>query len=669
MAKKEKKFSAGEVIYKQGEPCTHVYTIVEGRAEMFYEINGNARVLGKKTEDDILGANSVLEGTYDTSARAETDLTVFVQTSDEYISQLQKSGELSPGAEEKDTDFTFDTGDDDGGDDFDFDFGGGFGNDDEEEFPSSSRSGRRRSTALSGFSFGDDEEEEGEKNSKKALVKVEKKIAPPVAVKPKILPAEIKRSPITEWFMEGRAEPLAFGPVLLLASFEGDDGGGYRDMVYDILKQVPNLQVRAVNGVINDENVSRAALQMRSWMKQHEADIGLYAKLDNAGRVLEFHTVRSHISSDIGPSLFGPGSRFFLPVDMKHEHKTLLKVFTVSEILPTRLEHEQLLRLFLPVVLTETDTFGTTPMVGLSTEEQAVNLACYANALSLVGAYNPQENTYLRTASVYEAALKLLPPYAPEYVFINRQVGLIHQVLGEKMEDAETLKKAEETFSKATEVLSKSRQPEAWGDLKIRIGNVRQKIAVMTGGGDDFALAMNAYREALGVLKASTHTEKWADAMNGLARTMQVFGAHSTKTTLLEKSIELYEKELEILDRDLFPKAWASACNNLASALFLLFDKKNDPALIQKAVGVFSDALAVYDKLGARKMATIASSNLKRAEKVLSETEKTLEQKTNWLEDILEEAEPGEQPLETPEGEEEPLVFERIAVFEELEDE
>ena len=39
MPKKEKTFSAGEVIFKQGEPCQTVYTILDGKAEL-YEDDG-----------------------------------------------------------------------------------------------------------------------------------------------------------------------------------------------------------------------------------------------------------------------------------------------------------------------------------------------------------------------------------------------------------------------------------------------------------------------------------------------------------------------------------------------------------------------------------------------------------------------------------------------------
>ena len=104
---------------------------------------------------------------------------------------------------------------------------------------------------------------------------------------------------------------------------------------------------------------------------------------------------------------------------------------------------------------------------------------------------------------------------------------------------------------------------------------------------------------------------------------------------------------------------WASASNNLASALFMLFEKTDNSDLLRRAVDVFSGALAVYNRMGADRMAAVANNNLHRAEKTLSKLERELEEKKNWLDDILEEA-----PVE-----EEPLVFEKIAVFEELDDE
>ena len=113
---------------------------------------------------------------------------------------------------------------------------------------------------------------------------------------------------------------------------------------------------------------------------------------------------------------------------------------------------------------------------------------------------------------------------------------------------------------------------------------------------------------------------------------------------------------------------WGRACNNLASALFLLSDREGGKAdLLRRAVEVFSDALRVYDKTGAKQMAVVADNNLKRAEKVLKETEKELEKNKNWLDDILSDSSE-KQEKNTPVSEEQPLVFERIAVFEELDD-
>ena len=199
MPKKEITFSAGDVLFKQGDPCTSVYTIVSGKAELFYEINGKARVLGRKGEDDLLGANSVLEGAYDTAARAVTDLTVTVQTADEYIERLQRSGELSPsaGAPAK-VSASFDDGDDD-------DFSFSFGDDEEEEEKPARRSGRSprsvasrrgRSTAVMRPDRPDEEDKTAAvKEKSSALVHVEKpkSAVASVVLKPVVLPAEIKK--------------------------------------------------------------------------------------------------------------------------------------------------------------------------------------------------------------------------------------------------------------------------------------------------------------------------------------------------------------------------------------------------------------------------------------------------------------------------------------------
>lgn len=669
MPKKEKKFSAGEVIFKQGEPCRFVYTILEGRVEMYYEVSGKARVLATKTEDDMLGANCVLDGAYDTSARAVNNVVLSVQGADEYIAKLQRSGELSPisgthvssdaqeSGEDEDSEFNFD---------FDADFSEESSSSDFEAPPVSAvRRPTGRALSLSknrGGAYGEEREEKSEP-PQQAVVKVERRHSLPQTPKserPRILPADIKRTPIREWLLEGMVEePPSYGSVVLMASVAGDESSSCRDLIYDVLRRVPDLKIKVVDEAVTDTNPQRAAMKMRSWMKQHSADVGIYATLDAAGRLMEFHAVRAALSNDPRSSFLKAGSRFYLPVDMKEEHRALLKIFTIAAIVPTRLEHEQLLRLFLPPAVQEVFSYAIKPMVGLNAEEQAANLAYFGTVVSLAGVLKPTGEDRARASEAYEAALNLMPPTAPEYVFVNRQLGLLHQIAAEKKQDIQGLKKAEETFVAAVSSVSPSVQPETWGDLKIRIGNVRQKIASRTGNGEDFASAMTAYREALGRLKPSVHIEKWADAVNGLARTMQEFGAHSPKTTLLEKSVELYERELSVIDKDRFPMLWASASNNLASALFMLFEKTDNSDLLRRAVEVFSGALAVYNRMGADRMAAVANNNLHHAEKTLSKLERELEEKKNWLDDILEEA-----PVE-----EEPLVFEKIAVFEELDDE
>ncbi|MBR1777930.1 MAG: cyclic nucleotide-binding domain-containing protein [Alphaproteobacteria bacterium] len=666
MPKKEKTFSAGEVIFKQGEPCQTVYTILNGKAELFYEINGKARILGRKGEDDLLGADAVLEGAYATSARAVTALTVALQSADEYIAQLQRSGELSPSAKPKTkVSDPFEAEEED--DEFDFSFGDDGDDEEEVEKPKLPvRSGRRSSIVSSSRRKNGKEDEEQEEKPASALVKVEKPLPViPAVQKPVILPAEIRKFPIKQWLSEGTDEGLAFGPVVLLASVDRD-AGDIRDGIYQTLRQIPNLQVKAVDTAVTDSNIQRGAMQVRSWLEQHNADVGLYAVLDNAGRILEFHTVRPARQADT--SLFPAGSRFFLPVQMTDEQKTLLKIFTICAMPPTRLEHEQLLRLFLPTLLNEVAAYASAPMTGLTAEEQGVNLTAFANVLSWTSLIIPDENRQHQAMTIYETALTLLPPYAPEYVFVNRQVGLLRQIEAEHSDNIETFRAAEETFKKGLEALSEKHQPEAYSDLKQRIGSVRQKIALQTGEGEDFAAAMTAYRDALKPLSPHAHTERWADAVNGLARTMQLFSSYSTKTTLLKKAVELYERELAVLDKDEQPMLWGRASNNLASALFLLADREGGRTdLLRRAVEVFSDALQIYDRAGAKQMAVVADNNLKRAEKVLKQTEKELEKNKSWLDDILNDS-ADKQTESGAVSDEEPLTFERIAVFEELDD-
>ena len=185
MAKKEKIFSAGELLFRQGEPCKNVYTILDGQAELFVETNGRERIAGRKRADDVLGADDVLNGVYSASARAVGELTVQVATADEYIAKRQRTGALSP----KDDNFAFDD-DDDG---FDFD------SDDNDDFNFDKPVGKPASRATN---LPNDEDEPPKKQ---ALVKVERPRAPAVKVvdKPVVLHAEPKHSALADWLKEG----------------------------------------------------------------------------------------------------------------------------------------------------------------------------------------------------------------------------------------------------------------------------------------------------------------------------------------------------------------------------------------------------------------------------------------------------------------------------------
>lgn len=650
MSKKEKKFSKGEILFKKGETCENIFTIEEGKVDLFDSPTGTGRRIGSKTVNQILGEDDLLnEGFYSKTAKALTDVIVEVQSREEFILNKQKKGALAP---------TFD-------DEFNLNFDSNDGDFDLNDFTEESVSPVKNKRKQ--LSKNESKNEVQVKHSdNQALVKVEPlhRTVQPLKNSPIILSADAKKSSLTQWFQENQNKiPVAFGPILLLAQIDGDTDNKIVLSLYEILKTIPNLQVHLIDKPILDVGYERARLQMLSWIDQYEADFGLYAQPDNAGRILEFHIVNTGVQKQT----YNIGTRFFMPISMDETQQKLFQAFCVSTMVPRRLEQEQILRLFLPNLLNSLIPYAQKPMIGLSSEEQGVNLVCFANALSLIGLSGYMESKTSIAFEIYKEAIKLLPIYAPEYVFVTRQVGLLQQIEGEKNRDLSSLKDAENTFLKALSVISGKMQPDVFADLNLRVGNVRQNIAIQSGNGQDFANAIKSYKDALGTFSPQKNLEKWADAMNGLAKTLQIFSSYSTKTTLLSKSIEIYERELSALNKEANSILWARTANNLASALFALFEKENhDISILRRAVDVFSEALAVYDNLGQPKMAEVAQKNLKKAEFILKRTEKEFEENKNWLDDIVQNDYNEDKSAEK--NEEEPLTFERIAVFEELDE-
>lgn len=673
MPKKEITFEAGDVLFKKGDICEFVYVVVDGAAEQFYEIRGKARPLKEEGKGSVLGKNGALDGVYDTSVRAKRKLTVERMTRDEYIAELQKTGELTPKAEPASDDvFSAD-------DSFGFDFAADADVDEPPKKerprrPSSSRRTPGASKTRGDFSadgdfnfssFDDDSASPvatSRAHGKNELVKVGRAVphVPAVVRAPEIVRVDLKRSGLKQWLEEAGNAPVLYGTTFLVAAVDGDSDGSVVRDVFDALSALPDVRVKLADKPVFETDARRGVLQMRAWMKKFDADAGLYARFDAAGRVLEFRTARlndAEDAQDVG------GSRFFLPVQMSDSQKEMLRVFALCALTPTRLEHERLLSLYLPEALKRIFGQASAPQVSLNAEEQSADLCCFADALALAGYYAPSFELALKAREIYQKALDLMPPHAPEYVFLNRQLGLMNRIDGEKNNDVEALKKSQELFENALSAVSEKRQAAQWGDLKAKIGAVRARIAESTGKGEDFTAAIQAYRDSLNVVKPHVDLEKWAESMNGLAKSIQLFGMYSTKTTLLDRAVKIYEKELSVLDRDKMPHAFAAASNNLASALFALFDRKNDTALLKRAVEVFADALAMYDKVGNAKKAQVAQVNLKLAQNLLDSTEKELESRKNWLDDLLEQT-PDAGVFDSDGG----LHFEKIAEFEDLSD-
>ncbi|MCQ2914169.1 MAG: cyclic nucleotide-binding domain-containing protein [Alphaproteobacteria bacterium] len=683
MSKKEKRFSAGQILFNQGKPCQYVYNLIMGQVELFTIKNGKEVVIRTVDKDESFGNEDALSGVYGYSARAKSTTLVIEQPTREYISELEQHGQLAPSKKNENVQES-------ALDDFNFDIETKA---EPERRPRPIRSGRdgarppRRGLGRSedkiednSFDFSDSDSNSNKpivSSNNSPLVKVNEKfsIAPApntiVDLKPQHFKTEIKNPTLARWFRDGsKKENVTYGPVLLLASIERDINGDIVNHIYSILRQVPNLQVKIVDKYISDPSYSRASLQMQSWLEMHEADFGMYATLDNAGRILEIYLVNPTYNNK--EKFY---TRFFLPVDMDDKCNALLKAFTVSVINPTRLEAEQIVRFYLPNSVKEISSYAGEPLVGLNPEDAAVNMVVYANILSMLTIYGWIENKYDEAYKVYKKAIDKLPIFTSEYVFARRQLGLMCQLNAEQNQNVENYIEAEHCFSAALKTVSRHKQPDLYGDLNLRVGKVRQQIASYSGKGTDFADAMQSYRDALTVLRVYKDVEKWADAVNGLAKTMQIFSSYSSKTILLSKSIELYEMEINLIDKEKYPLLWARASNNLASALFLLSDRENqNPSLLRRAVEAFSNALSVYENEGAEKMADITQRNLKRAELSLKDVESELEKKENWFDDLIEDLNNKEKTTEevkedAEEKPEEPLVFEKITVFDELDEE
>jgi serine/threonine-protein kinase len=86
-------FSAGEIVYRQGDDAEEAFVIMDGQCEAFHDEDGEREVLRRLGPSDILGEVALLSGgTRAATVQASCDMTVRVVTRSSLARELERNG-------------------------------------------------------------------------------------------------------------------------------------------------------------------------------------------------------------------------------------------------------------------------------------------------------------------------------------------------------------------------------------------------------------------------------------------------------------------------------------------------------------------------------------------------------------------------------------------------
>lgn len=425
--------------------------------------------------------------------------------------------------------------------------------------------------------------------------------------------------------------------VLILVGKVHDD---YEDMqhgmIVEALSEIPGVRVESVDRDLarmvpgladssptgpNDESLARATREGRRWLSEHNADVLVWAFVDEAGRSLQLRFVALASSPGERPGRFRPFHALTVPVDFYTEWTPLIRSVVLAAVDPRSIAQGRILRSALPSMASSGRTLGLEPSMAMESHEQASILSCYGNTSAIAAQLTGDRTWYHTAIEAWQGAIDHTPDEDKRALgHLHQQLGLTLQIVAERNNDLDTLKDTAAAYRKALIHLSRRHHPVDWGMMKYRLGGVLYKIDMAEGDDGILREAIQACQAARQVFDKYAHPIRWSEIMNMLAQILQVYGDNVRSVPVLQHSVRSCVAALQVRTPDTAPLQWAAIQNTLGSALFLLAKHTGEWEYMRQSSEAFRAALTVYGEHGAGRMAMVTERNLGRAERQMKDT-------------------------------------------------
>jgi len=424
--------------------------------------------------------------------------------------------------------------------------------------------------------------------------------------------------------------------VLILVSKVHED---YEDMqhgmIVEALSEIPGVRCLAVDRDLariipgladssetgpSDDVLRRATKEGRRWLAETNADVLVWAYVDETGRSIQLRFVAPASSPGERPGHFRPFHTLTVPVDFYTEWVALIRAVTLSAVDPRSLAQARILRSALPSMASSSRSVGLEPSMAMDNHEQASILSCYGNTAAITAQLSGDRTWFHTAIEAWRGAIERTPSDDQRAIgHLHQQLGLTLQLVAERNNDIETLKDTAAAYRKALVHISRRLQPYDWGMMKYRLGGVLYKIDMAEGNDDVLREAIHACQAARDVFDKYAHPIRWSEIMNTLAQILQVYGDNVRSVPVLQHSVRSCVSALHVRTPDTAPLQWAAIQNTLGSALFLLAKHTGEWEYMRQSSEAFRAALTVYGEHGANRMANVTERNLLRAEKQIKD--------------------------------------------------
>lgn len=408
-----------------------------------------------------------------------------------------------------------------------------------------------------------------------------------------------------------------------------------RHVVQSLAKR-PGIKVKASKNIPEidpdlhpDDRLMKVHEHALGAMASSYSDLIIYADIPSPGTTLHLRFFSAILDDDDRPGFSLPSSVLTLPVDFEPELAELL----LAVALAATGAAEESKRVRLGQALSET-LYAAMPAVqnlpqDLTTRERASIQMCYGNAIATLAYQRGTAELYQVAVQTYRAALEHLSrdDNPVDWALTQKHLGASLQAIADRSDDEQTLSQAAEALEAALEAFRPDTYPLQWASAQNRLGVVLYRLDLKTGDAQTLKNSLNAFQAALHVFNRADHPDRWADVMNNFAQAAQVLGEQLHNTEVLEKAVNACMDALEIRRRENAPLLWAATQNNLGSALFLLGKLTDDVSRLEGAADAFDQALGVYSQFNAERLTSVARKNLSKVSLLLEEIRAPAERK------------------------------------------